>query len=180
MKKLLIVSPALALGLFPAAAEAVTFKLEDATISDVRDAYRADALTSVELTQLYLNRIDAYDRSGPNINSVAVLNPDALAEAARLDQLWDEGEVLGPLHGIPVLVKDSYNADGLTTSNGVDVLKSLTANDDAFSVAQLKDAGAIILGKANMSTWAFSYDGISEAYGPVINPYAPDPDARGV
>ncbi|MEM8810353.1 MAG: amidase [Cyanobacteria bacterium P01_G01_bin.38] len=174
MKKLLIVSPALALGLFSAVAEAATFTLEDATISDVRDAYRADALTSVELTQLYLDRIDAYDRSGPNINSVAVLNPDALAEAARLDQLWDEGEVLGPLHGIPVLVKDSYNADGLTTSNGVDVLKSLTANDDAFSVAQLKDAGAIILGKANMSTWAFSYDGISEAYGPVINPYAPD------
>ena len=169
-----MIAPALVLGLLPAAAEAAVFSLETATIADVHDAYRADALTSTALTNLYLNRIETYDQSGPNINSVATLNPNALAEASRLDKLWDQGDVLGPLHGIPVLVKDSYNAQGLTTSNGVDALKDLTANTDAFSVAQLQEAGAIILGKANMSTWAFSYDGISEAYGPVINPYAPE------
>ncbi|MGD1863323.1 MAG: amidase [Phormidesmis sp.] len=174
MKRALTIIPALLLGMFPAVAEAAVFSLENATISDVRDAYDAGALTSTKLTSLYLNRIDTYDRSGPNINSVAVLNPNALSEAARLDELWAQGDILGPLHGIPVLVKDSYNAAGFTTSNGVDVLKSLTAQTDAFSVAKLKEAGAIVLGKANMSTWAFSYDGISEAYGPVINPYAPD------
>lgn len=174
MKRALIMIPALVLGMFPAVAKAAVFSLQDATIADVRDAYSAGALTSTKLTNLYLNRIATYDRSGPNINSVAVLNPDALSEAARLDKLWAQGNILGPLHGIPVLIKDSYNVKGLTTSNGVDVLKSLTATTDAFSVAKLKEAGAIVLGKANMSTWAFSYDGISEAYGPVINPYAPD------
>lgn len=174
MKRALIMIPALVLGIFPAVAEAAVFSLQTATIADVRDAYSAGALTSTKLTNLYLNRIATYDRSGPNINSVAVLNPDALSEAARLDKLWAQGNILGPLHGIPVLIKDSYNVEGLTTSNGVDVLKSLTAKTDAFSVAKLKEAGAIVLGKANMSTWAFSYDGISEAYGPVINPYAPD------
>ncbi|MGB3296452.1 MAG: amidase [Phormidesmis sp.] len=174
MKRVLIMAPALALGIFPTAVEAAVFALEDATIADVHAAYRADALTSTGLTNLYLDRIATYDRSGPKINAVATLNPNALAEASRLDKLWDQGNILGPLHGIPVLIKDSYNVEGLTTSNGVDVLKSLTANTDAFSVAKLQEAGAIVLGKANMSTWAFSYDGISEAYGPVINPYAPD------
>ncbi|MEO0457658.1 MAG: amidase [Cyanobacteria bacterium P01_A01_bin.114] len=174
MKRIFLAAPALAMGLLPAAAEAATFTLEEATIADVHAAYRAGALDSTQLTELYLERISAYDRSGPNLNAVAVLNPAALTEAARLDQLWDEGEILGPLHGIPVIVKDSYNVEGLPTSNGVEVFKSLIATEDAFSVAQLKDAGAIILGKANMSTWAFSYDGISEAYGPVINPYAPE------
>lgn len=174
MKKVLMVAPVLALGVFPVAVEAAVFSLEDATIADVHAAYRANALTSTALTNLYLNRIATYDQAGPTINAVATLNPNALTEASRLDKLWNQGNILGPLHGIPVLIKDSYNVEGLTTSNGVEVLKSLTANTDAFSVAKLQEAGAIILGKANMSTWAFSYDGISEAYGPVINPYAPD------
>lgn len=173
MKRVLMMAPVLALGILPAAVEAAVFSLEDATIADVHAAYKADALTSTTLTNLYLNRIATYDQSGPTINAVATLNPNALAEASRLDKLWEQGNILGPLHGIPVLVKDSYNVEDLTTSNGVDALKSLTANTDAFSVAQLQKAGAIVLGKANMSTWAFSYDGISEAYGPVINPYAP-------
>ena len=174
MKRALIIAPAIVLGLFPAAVKAATFTLDKATISDVHAAFNAGALTSEGLTQLYLNRIETYDQSGPNINAVPVLNPNSLAEAARLDQLWEQGEILGPLHGIPVIVKDSYNVEGLPTSNGVEVLGSLIAQEDAFSVAQLKDAGAIILGKANMSTWAFSYDGISETYGAVINPYAID------
>lgn len=174
MKRVLLMAPALALGLFSPAVEAATFSLQEATITDVHAAFSAGALTSTELTQLYLNRIAAYDQAGPTINSVAVLNPDALAEAARLDHLWDQGNILGPLHGIPVLVKDSYDVESLPTSNGVEVFKSLIANEDAFSVAKLRDAGAIILGKANMSTWAFSYDGVSESYGAVINPYATD------
>ncbi|MGG6264924.1 amidase [Leptolyngbya sp. AN03gr2] len=151
-----------------------TFSLSTATIADVNRAFQSGELTSHELTQLYLNRIHAYDSNGPELNSVAVLNPDALEDAADLDALRRAGFVLGPLHGVPVLVKDSFNVKGLPTSNGVEALKPLIAAEDAFAVKQLRDAGAVILGKTNMSTWAFSYDGISESYGPVINPYAPD------
>ena len=161
------------LGLLPVVAEAATFSLQESTIADVNAAFDAGALTSSGLTQLYLNRIAAYDQAGPTLNSAPVINPDALSDAARLDALRAEGTILGPLHGIPVLIKDSYNVKGLPTSNGVEALKSLIATEDAFSVAQLREAGAIILGKANMSTWAFAYDGISESYGTVINPYAP-------
>ncbi len=173
-QKVLFATPSLILGLIPGIAEAATFSLQEATIADVNAAFDAGALTSSTLTQLYLNRIDTYDRAGPRLNSVAYLNPNALEEAAKLDKLRKEGTILGSLHGIPVLIKDSYNVKGLPTSNGVEALKSLTATDDAFAVKQLREAGAIILGKANMSTWAFSYDGVSEAYGQVINPYAPD------
>ncbi|MBD2020609.1 amidase, partial [Leptolyngbya sp. FACHB-36] len=145
-----------------------------ATIADVNQAFKSGALTSYDLTQLYVSRIAAYDIEGPALNSIAYLNPNALDEAAELDALRASGTVLGPLHGIPVLIKDSFNVKGLPTSNGVEVLESLIATEDAFSVKQLREAGAIILGKANMSTWAFSYDGISESYGAVINPYATD------
>lgn len=172
----LLAAPSLLLGLVPIAAEAATFStpLEEATILDVNAAFNAGTLTSSELTQMYLDRIAKYDQAGSNINSVAFLNPEALEDAAALDKLRSQGTILSPLHGIPVLLKDSYNVEGLPTTNGVEVFKTLIAQEDAFSVSKLREAGAVILGKANMSTWAFSYDGISEAYGPVINPYAPD------
>ena len=156
------------------ATKSATFSLSTATIADVNQASNSGALTSSDLTQLYLNRISAYDKDWPNLNSVAFLNPEALHEAAALDKLRAEGTVLSPLHGIPVLIKDSYNVKGLPTTNGVEALKPLIATEDAFSVKKLREAGAVILGKANMSTWAFSYDGISESYGAVINPYATD------
>ncbi|NJN57207.1 MAG: PEP-CTERM sorting domain-containing protein [Leptolyngbyaceae cyanobacterium SL_5_9] len=170
----LVATPSLLLGLVPMAVEAATFStpLDEATILDVSAAFNEGTLTSRELTQMYLDRIAEFDQAGPTINSVAFLNPDALKDAAALDELRSQGTVLGPLHGVPVLIKDSFNVEGLPTTNGVEVFKTLIAEDDAFSVSQLREAGAVILGKANMSTWAFSYDGISEAYGPVINPYA--------
>jgi len=170
----LVATPSLLLGLVPVAVEAATFSipLDEATILDVSAAFNEGTLTSRELTQMYLDRIAEFDQAGPTINSVAFLNPDALKDAAALDELRSQGTVLGPLHGVPVLIKDSFNVEGLPTTNGVEVFKTLIAEDDAFSVSKLREAGAVILGKANMSTWAFSYDGISEAYGPVINPYA--------
>jgi amidase len=171
---LLLAISSITLGLLPSIVAAETFSLQEATIADVNAAFNAGALTSRRLTQLYLNRIVAYDRLGPKLNSAVVLNPMALVDARRLDALRAKGVTLGPLHGVPVLVKDSYNVRGLPTTNGVGVLTTLTAQEDSFSVAQLRKAGAVILGKANMSTWAFSYDGISESYGPVINPYAID------
>jgi amidase len=170
----LLASSALMLGFFPLESQAFIFKLEEATIADVRSAYETGTLTSRQLTQMYLDRIAADDRRRSNLNSIAFLNPNALEDAKRLDRLRSQGTILGPLHGIPVVVKDSFNVKGLPTTNGVGAFKSLIAQEDAFAVAKLREAGAIILGKANMSTWAFSYDGISESYGPVINPYAPD------
>lgn len=161
-------------GLLSQAAKAETFSLPEATIADVKAAFEASALTSKQLTQLYINRIHAYDRSGPQLNSVVFLNPNALKDAAKLDDLRAKGVSLGPLHGIPVVIKDSYNVAGLPTTNGVEAFRVLNARTDSFAVAQLRKAGAVILGKANMSTWAFSYDGISESYGATINPYAPD------
>jgi amidase len=169
-----LASSLLMLGVLPNVAQASSFKLEEATISEAREAFTEGTLTSRELTQAYLDRIALDNRSRSNLNAIAVVNPNALQEAARLDRLRAQGTVLSPLHGIPVVLKDSYNVKGLPTSNGVAALRSLIAKEDAFAVQQLREAGAVILGKANMSTWAFSYDGISEAYGAVINPYAPD------
>jgi amidase len=171
---LLLLSSPLILGTLPLVATATTFSLQNASITDIKAAFDAGALNSQQLTQLYINRIQAFDQQGPKLNSVAVLNPNALTDAKRLDELKATGTILGPLHGVPVLIKDSYNVKGLTTTNGVGVFTTLNAVDDSFSVAQLRNAGAVILGKANMSTWAFSYDGTSESYGPVINPYGSD------
>lgn len=174
MQILLLQQSSIMFNLPQTATESATFSLTTATIADVNQAFKSGALTSYELTQLYVSRIAAYDIEGPALNSIAYLNPNALDEAAELDALRASGTVLGPLHGIPVLIKDSFNVKGLPTSNGVEALESLIATEDAFSVKQLREAGAIILGKANMSTWAFAYDGISESYGAVINPYATD------
>lgn len=170
----LLATPVVMLGFFPVGVQALTFKLEEATISDVRAAFDTGILTSSELTQMYLDRIAAYDQAEPALNSIGFLNPEALKQAAELDALRIQGTILGPLHGIPVVVKDSFNVEGLPTTNGVAAFKTLFASEDAFAVKQLREAGAVILGKANMSTWALSYDGVSEAYGQVINPYAPD------
>lgn len=167
------------LGLLPVAAEAAVFSLQSATISDIHAAYSAGALNCTKLTQLYLNRIAAYNKSGPGLNAVVAVNPDALKDASKEDAQLSQGIVPGPLYGVPVLIKDSYNVKGLPTTNGVGAFKSLIATEDAFPVKQLRAAGAIILGKANMSTWAESYDGISESYGSVLNPYAPNRTTGG-
>lgn len=151
-------------------------------IPQLTAAYAAGTITATDAVNYYLDRIRKYDRSGPDINSVPVINPDALAEAARIDADRAAGRNDGPLMGVPVIVKDSYDVRGLPTTNGVGALHAegpgsvtnLVATQDSFAVAQLRAAGAIIIGKANMSTMAYSYNGISDAFGRVLNPYAPD------
>ncbi|MBV8884888.1 MAG: amidase [Chroococcidiopsidaceae cyanobacterium CP_BM_RX_35] len=175
----LLAAPCLILGMLPANAKTAVFSLQSATISDIHAAYSAGALTCTKLTQLYLNRIAAYNNAGPRLNAVVYLNPYALKDAAAEDEQQSHGIMPGPLYGVPVLIKDSYNVKGLPTTNGLGAFKSLIATEDSFVVRQLRAAGAIILGKANMSTWAFSYDGISESYGPVLNPYAPNRTTGG-
>ncbi len=154
-------------------ASAAPFDVVEATIDDLQAAYLKRKVTAVSVVKQYLRRIEKQDAAGAKLNSVLV-NPTALAEAAEADRLRAAGVVLGPLHGVPFIVKDSYAVKGMPTTNGIASWKPLVAPDDAVNVRLLREAGAIILGKANMSTFAFSYDGISEAWGPVINPYNPN------
>ena len=150
-------------------AQAVVFRLEEATIADITAAFDAGALTCRQLTELYLNRIAAYDKSGPKINSIITINPRALETATALDE---ERRARGPrsrLHCIPVLLKDNINTFDMPTTNGSVILKDAIPSDDAFIAKALRDAGAMILGKASMGEFAGgSYNTV---IGQTINPY---------
>lgn len=162
------------------AAEAAVFRLEEATVADINQAFEADALTSEQLVELYLNRIETYDQQGPAINSMITVNPEALQRAIELDQERPE-EPTSPLYGIPVILKDNFDTADLPTTGGSDILAGSVPPDDAFTVEQLRDAGAIILGKANLSEFALSSGrlGYSSLGGLTLNPYNLQRDASG-
>lgn len=166
---IVLITQAVLMGLVPASVLAATFELEEATIADINRAFDAGALTAEELVQLYLNRIEAYEDGGPKLNSITTVNPNALETAAALDL---ERQLYGPrspLHGIPVLLKDNIDTFDLPTSNGSVILKDSIPPDDAFITQALRDAGAIILGKASMGEFAGgSYNTID---GQTLNPY---------
>ena len=155
-------------------ANAATFNLSEATISDINKAFDAGALTSEQLVQLYLNRIEAYDKQGPSINSIIKINPNALQTARELDLERKTYGSRGPLDGIPVILKDNYNTFDLPTTAGSVVLKNSVPPNDAFLVKKLRDAGAIVLAKANMDEWAHGGapgGGYSSLGGQTLNPY---------
>jgi amidase len=129
-------------------------KIEDATIADLQAAFSKGTLTAEKLTEIYLARIEAYDKKGPVINSVIALNPKALAEAKALDAERKAGKVRGPLHGIPIVLKDNFDTYDLPTTAGSQLLEGSIPPDDAYVVKKLRDAGAIILAKVNLSEWA--------------------------
>jgi amidase len=131
------------------------FELNEATIDDLQQKMKKGSHTSRSITELYLQRIDAIDKKGPAINAVIELNPDALAQADALDAERKAGKLRGPLHGIPVLIKDNIDtADKMMTTAGSLALEGHKASKDAFVIAQLRNAGAVILGKTNLSEWA--------------------------
>lgn len=130
------------------------FTVVEASIADLRAELEAGCISSVELTRRYLARIDAYDRSGICLNSVVVMNPDALAEAAESDLRRARGETRGPLDGIPYTAKDSYKVRGLTVAAGSPAFADLVATDDAFVISRLRAAGAILIGLTNMPPMA--------------------------
>ncbi|PYO07279.1 MAG: amidase [Candidatus Rokuibacteriota bacterium] len=140
-------------------------------------AMQGGRLTSVRLTEGFLERVEAYDRSGPRLNAVLEVNPQAREIAETLDRERASGGIRGPLHGIPLLLKDNIaTADRLHTSAGSLALKDCIAPRDAFLVTRLREAGAVILGKANMTEWAnFMTTGMPAGYssrgGQVKNPY---------
>ncbi|MCF0150324.1 MAG: amidase [Firmicutes bacterium] len=161
------------------------FELCEATVSSVQKAFADGSLTSLELTMQYLERIADIDQSGPLINSVLEVNPDALDMAEALDREYAQKGPRGPLHGIPVLLKDNINtADKLHTSAGTLALKDNFAPQDAFIVEKLRAAGAVILGKANMTELAnymsdHMRNGFSSRGGAVLNPYGADLNVGG-
>ena len=130
--------------------------------------------TSVELVNAYLARIAAYDHAGPALNAMIRLNPNALADAAARDAERKAGRVRGPLHGIPIILKDNYSTRDFPTSAGSVALAGLQTPDDAFQVKKLRDAGAVILGKSNMHELASGITSISSIGGQTCNPYDPD------
>jgi amidase len=164
----------------PAEAAAAPFALEEATVAELQEGMRSGRLTSRAVTEAYLARIEALDRRGPALHSMLDLNPDALAIADSLDAERRAGRVRGPLHGIPVVVKDNIDtADRMTTTAGSLALEGSVAARDAFIVQRLREAGAVILGKANLSEWANfrstqSSSGWSGRGGQARNPYALD------
>ena len=147
-----------ALSLLPSALSAQgNFRLDETTISAVHAAMRARTLTCHALVKAYLDRIDAYDKKGPAINAITVVNPDALATADSLDKRFAATKQLaGPLHCIPMIVKDNMQTIGLQTAAGNIALKDYKPHKDAFEVRKIKDAGAIVLAKSNMAEFAFS------------------------
>jgi amidase len=151
--------------------------LEEASITDLHDRMHRGELTSEQLVGWYLDRIEAVDRGGPALNSIIELNPDALLTARALDEEWRESGPRGPMHGIPVVLKANIDtADRMHTTAGSLALASHRPPVDAFLVSQLRDAGAVILGKANLSEWANfrssrSSSGWSSVGGQTHNPY---------
>jgi Asp-tRNA(Asn)/Glu-tRNA(Gln) amidotransferase A subunit family amidase len=157
---------------------ASSFQVVEASIADIHAAYKSGALTARQLTQAYLDRIAAYDKSGPKINSVIAVNPRALEEADRLDAAYKSSGPVGPLHGIPILVKDEIDAAGMATTQGTVVMKDYRPPKDAFVVDRLRKAGAIILGKTTLSEWARG-DTYGSMFGVTRNPYDPERTAGG-
>ena len=149
---------------------AESFQIVEATIDDIHAAYKAGTLTVRRLVQAYLDRINAYDKSGPNINSILTLNPGALEDADRLDAAFKTSGVVGPLHGIAVVVKDAVDTAGMPTTHGTVVFKDYRPTRDAHAIELLRKAGAVILGKTTLSEYSAG-DTYGSMFGITRNPY---------
>src|SRR3954449_11590363 len=171
----------------PAWAADPALDLERLAVSDAQTKMAAGQLTSVQLTRAYINRIAAVNARGPGINAVRLVNPRALQDASLLDLERSTGHVRGPLHGIPVLVKDNLDVAGLPTTAGNVALQNSIPDKDSAVVANLRKAGAVILGKTNLSEFANFLttgnpampSGYSSLGGQVLNPYDLDATPSG-
>src|ERR1700694_1267220 len=161
------------------------FALDEVTLADLQSAMASGRMTARSITQQYIERIQALDRTGPTLRSVLEINPDALPIADALDRERKAGRVRGALHGIPILIKDNIDtADRMTTTAGAYALAGSIALQDATIAAKLRAAGAILLGKTNLSEWAnfrstHSSSGWSGRGGQAKNPYVLDRNPCG-
>jgi amidase len=184
MLRVLVLLFALTALIPPAVAAEAAVCVENATIDDLQEALAAGRTTASDLVRAYTARIEAYDRAGPHLNAVRELNPDALAIAATLDAAKPDKR--RPLEGIPILLKDNIaTGDAQHTTAGSLALADAHARRDATVAQRLRDAGAVILGKANLTEFAniLAIDmpsGYSSLGGQVRNPYVPELDAKGV
>ncbi len=155
------ISSILAAGNFASAKTSVenissdNFELNEITIDELQEAMQSGKYTSRSITEMYLKRIAAIDKSGPYLNAIIELNPDALAIADAMDKERKAGKIRSAMHGIPVLIKDNINTgDKMMTTAGASALEGNHAAKDAFIVQQLRTAGAVLMGKTNLSEWA--------------------------
>lgn len=147
------------------------FVLEEATIADIHHAMKQGTLTCRSLVEKYLARIEAYDEKGPALNSVILVNPRALEIADDLDSAFQKNGFAGPLHGIPVLLKDNVDTGDMPTTGGSLSLEGFRPDDDAFITRRLKEAGALILAKMNLHEFAVWGETVSSILGQTLNPY---------
>jgi len=168
--KILAVSIALALGssAFGTLALADTINIQTATIGDLNKAFAGGKLTSEQVVEAYIKRIEAYDNKGPSIHTVITLNPEAVALARTMDAERKSGKLRGPLHGIPIVLKDNFDTFDMPTTGGSQLMEGSIPPDDAFVVKKLRAAGAIILAKVNLSEWAGGGGSVSGATDPEV------------
>ena len=163
----------------------IPFDLDEETISSLSKKLALATYSSQQLVELYLKRIENIDKGGPKLNSIIELNPDAISIAKQMDNERKDGKIRGPLHGIPILLKDNIDtADKMQTTAGSLAMIGNFASNDAFIVKKLRDAGAIIIGKTNLSEWANfrstqSSSGWSSRGGQTKNPYFLDRNPCG-
>src|SRR5262245_24835380 len=147
------------------------FEVFEATIPQLRDALSTGKVTSKALVEAYLARIKAYDREGPQLNAIIAINTNALKDAEMLDRERAQKGPRGPLHGIPVIVKDNYNTSDMPTTASSIALAGFVPREDAFQVRKLREAGAVIIAKSNMHELASGITTISSLGGQTKNPY---------
>jgi Asp-tRNA(Asn)/Glu-tRNA(Gln) amidotransferase A subunit family amidase len=150
---------------------AADFKVEEATVPEIERAFSDHRLSCHQLVQTYLDRIAAYNKQGPKLNAVLTLNGSALAAADQLDATFAKSGAVGPLHCVPIVLKDNYNTADLPTTGGSLSLEGAQPDKDAFVVARLRAAGAIVLAKTNMHEFALSGTTVSSLGGQTLNPY---------
>lgn len=150
---------------------AESFVLEEATVDSIQTAMQQGTLTASELVERYIERIEAYDQQGPELNSVILINPNATERATELDDQFQSSGLVGPLHGIPVLLKDNVETSTLPTTGGSLSLEGYVPASDAPIVTKLEEAGAIILAKVNLHEFAVWGETVSSILGQTKNPY---------
>ena len=152
------------------------FRVEETTIAEIHAAMTAGRLSCRALVDTYLRRIHAYDKNGPGLNAIVVVNPEAQTLADELDRRFSQSGPVGPLHCVPAIVKDNFETIGLQSAAGSLSLRGFVSTKDAFQVKRIKEAGAIVIAKSNMAEFAFSpYETVNSILpGYSRNPYALD------
>lgn len=161
------------------ASEPTTFDAFERAIPELQAAMERGETTAEELVRQYLARINAFDHDGPKLNAMIYVNPHAIEEAAALDRERAAGNIRGPLHGIPVLLKDNYETHDMPTTAGAVAMAGFVPTDDAYQVRRLREAGAIFIGKTNLHEFARGIETISSLGGQTLNPYDPGRNPGG-